>query len=100
MQNNNSTTSHEQRYSELLGSISWEFDNPPPSFAEMKAHVQGLLEDDGEPASVARSFKDFNAFFAWFDAVTAFDQMDAEESAEDLRVLLEVVYESICSENS
>lgn len=100
MQNNNATTSYEQRYSELLGSIFWEFDNPPPSFSEMKAHVQGLLEDDGEPASMARSFGDFNAFFTWFDTVTAFDQMDAEESAEDLRVLLEVVYQSICADGA
>ncbi|MBF3053162.1 hypothetical protein HKW90_01905 [Pseudomonas aeruginosa] len=98
MQMNNSSACYEQRYSELLGSIAWEFDNPPPSFVEMKAHVQGLLEDDGEPALVARSFGDFNAFFTWFDTVTAFDQMDAEESAEDLRVLLEVVYQAICAD--
>lgn len=100
MQMNNSSASYEQRYSELLGSIAWEFDNPPPSFAEMKAHVQGLLEDDGAPAAVARRYEGFDDFFKWFDTVTAFDQMDSEESAEDLRVLLEVVYQSICADGA
>ncbi|HHH9443067.1 TPA: hypothetical protein ACP32N_005055 [Pseudomonas aeruginosa] len=92
-----SSPSFEQHYSQQLGAIVWPFDNPPPTFAEMRAHVLGLLEDDGDPVKEVGRFGDFEGFFSWFDTVTAYDQLDTEESAGDFRSLLEVVYQAICA---
>ncbi|WP_346798087.1 hypothetical protein R5M92_04205 [Halomonas sp. Bachu 37] len=65
-----------------------------PSYDAMRAAViEGL---DGE----VLCFTSFQAFFDWWDTLTAYEQADFDESSEDHRALLHVVYQSLVSEGA
>jgi hypothetical protein len=69
-------------------------------FGELKAAVQKEVdaEDSDEGCSLMLEFDDFDAFFDWFDVVSAYDQMDAEFKISIFKPLLEVVYRSLIAE--
>lgn len=72
-------------------------DEPLPSFEEMIESLQALLDADGhdEGARQLLAFQNFEAFFTWFDTVTAFDQMDTDQSAEDHKPLLQLAFDAL-----
>jgi hypothetical protein len=63
-----------------------------PSLDELKATITDTI--DGEELQ----FPTFALFFAWWDVVTAYDQMDVEDSNESYRPLLEIAYAALVHE--
>ena len=72
-------------------------DEPLPSFEKMIESLQALLDADGHDEGVRQllAFQNFEAFFTWFDIVTAFDQMDIDQSAEDHKPLLQIAFDAL-----
>lgn len=87
-------------YEALLKHAPVAFPRSVISFVELKAAVQKVVETEGsdEGASLMHEFNDFDAFFDWFDVVSAYDQMDAEFGISIFKPLLEVVYRSLIAE--
>lgn len=72
-------------------------DEPLPSFEEMIASIQAALGADGHDEGVRQllAFQDFEAFFTSFDTLTAYDQMDTDQSAEDHKPLLQIAFDAL-----
>lgn len=71
--------------------------NPRPGFNlptlnELKKVIIDTLDDEQQ------EFPTFQAFFDWWDVVTAYDGMDVEDSNAAYRPLLEVAYRSLVHE--
>ncbi|MGP0171304.1 hypothetical protein ACSVIJ_05400 [Pseudomonas sp. NCHU5208] len=85
----------ETRYDETINAMAAQGLCEPgemPSFQDLIQTVKDTVDDE------ALQFSDFEAFFGWWDVTTAFDQMDAEESAEHHKPALEIVYEALVLE--
>lgn len=70
------------------------------SYDQIKSSVVKLLEEDCEDDAreLMKSFSDFDSFYNWLDTVTAYDQMDNDETVEHCKPLIEVIYNDIRAE--
>lgn len=88
-------TELEQRYTQTIAAMAAQglIDGDElPSLQELMQTIKDTV--DGE----ALSFAGFEQFFDWWDVTTAYDQMDAETSAEHHKPALEVAYDALVSE--
>lgn len=60
-----------------------------PSLKDLTQTIKDTVADE------ELRFGDFEAFFAWWDVTTAYDQMDAETSVEHHKPALEVAYAAL-----
>ncbi|WP_213664161.1 hypothetical protein [Stutzerimonas stutzeri] len=67
-----------------------------PSFEHIRSIILDDLDDEGR--ELLLSFADFSAFYEWFDTLSHYDQVDTEQSLENVKALLEVVYLSLLAE--
>lgn len=70
---------HEERYAAVVAEMiaAGLVDRSElPTLEALTQTIKDTMEDE------ALSFPDFESFFAWWDVVTAYDQMDEESSAE------------------
>ena len=90
-----STAELEYRYGETIIAMTAEGLCAPgeiPSLQDLMQTIKDTVSD--EPLQ----FGDFEQFFAWWDVTTAYDQMDAECSAEQHKPALEIAYEALALE--
>jgi hypothetical protein len=69
-------------------------------FADLKAAVKLAVEAEGdqEGRDEFLEYESFEDFFGWYDALTAFDQMDSEDKVVYYKALLEVVYRALLTD--
>ena len=82
-------------YSRLYEEISEAVAGTPPSFEHLLEFVRQAADDPSEPLV---GFDCFEDFYAWFDTLTHYDQVDADEDLHPHKLLLEVVYDSLLAE--
>ncbi|MEX5452482.1 hypothetical protein, partial [Stutzerimonas stutzeri] len=63
-------------YSNLYEEIAEAVPGEPPSFEQLIKMVRDLADDPEQPVA---GFANFDAFFAWFDTLTGYDQFDLDE---------------------
>ena len=87
----------DQSYNEAISEVLETAPNDPehiPTLPELQAAITKAFEDAaGDDA--APGLPDFEAFFAWWDTLTAYDQMDEGFSAKDHKPILRVAYASL-----
>lgn len=88
------------QYKARLEQFSQAFGKSFIGFEELKAAVKQTLEADGveEGCNEMLEFDDFVTFFEWFDALSVFEQRDADDYAQSYKSLLEVVYLALVAE--
>lgn len=57
-----------------------------PDYENWREAISEMVEPEDQP------FADFEAFFNWWDVVSAYDQMDVGEKAIDFKPMLAVAY--------
>lgn len=93
-----------QTFSSMFETLAPQFPAPESfrtlTYDQVKSSVMKLLTEDGEDDAreLIKSFSDFDSFYDWLDTVTAYDQMDADESVEHCKPLIEVIYNDIRAE--
>lgn len=87
------TYSYADEYNALHAQLA---DNSLPTFEHMRSIILEDLDDDGR--ELLLGFADFTAFYDWFETLSHYDQVDAEQSLEQGKALLEVVYLSLLAE--
>ncbi|HCF2447028.1 TPA: hypothetical protein NIA45_004697 [Pseudomonas aeruginosa] len=87
------TYSYADEYNTLHAQLA---DNSLPSFEHMRNIILDDLDEDGR--EMLLGFADFNAFYDWFETLSHYDQVDADQSLEEGKALLEVVYLSLLAE--
>lgn len=86
---------HEERYAAVVAEMiaAGLVDRSElPTLEALTQTIKDTMEDE------ALSFPDFESFFAWWDVVTAYDQMDEESSAERHKPALEVAFDLLVSQ--
>lgn len=89
------TVAIEQAYEQALARVALADPRPDaqlPSLDELKATITATI--DGEELQ----FPTFALFYAWWDVVTAYDEMDVEDSNEAYRPLLDLAYAALVHE--
>lgn len=82
-------------HSRLYEEISEAVPGTPPSFEELISIVRHAADDPLKPLS---GFDCFEDFYGWFDTLTFYEQVDADEFLQPHKLLLEVVYDSLLAE--
>lgn len=85
--------SYADEYNALQAQLA---DSSLPGFEHMRSIILDDLDDDGR--ELLLSFVDFTAFYEWFNTLSHYDQVDNEQSLEQGKALLEVVYLSLLAE--
>ncbi len=89
------TTDLEQRYANTIAEMAAQGLVDAAELTSLQELVQVIKDTvDDEPLS----FADFEQFYAWWDVTTAYDQMDAETSAEHHKPALAIAYEALVNE--
>ncbi|MFL1449154.1 hypothetical protein ACI77O_12235 [Pseudomonas tritici] len=82
-------------YSEALAEVLATAPNEPegiPSLADLTASIRELVGDE------QLAFPDFEAFFAWFDVFSGYDQMDEGVTAAAHKPIIKVAFLALAAE--
>ncbi len=90
-----STAALEHRYSETISAMTAQGLCDPGEVPELQELMQTIKDT---AADEPLKFVDFEEFFTWWDVTTAYDQMDAECSAEQHKPALAIAYEALSLE--
>lgn len=85
----------EHRYDETITAMVAQGLCEPGELPSLQELIQTIKET---VADEPLNFGDFEQFFTWWDVTTAYDQMDAECSAEHHKPALAVAYEALAVE--
>lgn len=90
-----STPDFEHLYSDAIAEMLQAAPNEPENIPTLPELMNAIREGaDGEQLL----FPNFEAFFAWWDTFTAYDQMDEGFSADDHKPILKVAYQALSAE--